>query len=114
MFEEMINIAKSKLVDINETINGLPSTQVTVILTDNNNIYVTVNDVEGSICEELKCDKNTKIVKMLTMWKDGSIDLSSIGFREALVKMDEDNNNTDILLQGKKQYFVKKLGQTIT
>lgn len=114
MFEKMISIAKSKLTAINENINGLPSPQVTVLLTDKNNIYVAVNDVDGSICEELKRDKNTKIVKMLTMWKDGCIDLSSIGFRKALIKMNDYNNNTDIILQGKEDYIIKKLAITIS
>ena len=43
----------------------------------------------------------------------GGIDLSSINFRKALVKMDEENNNTDIILQGKESYSIKKLAITI-
>ena len=113
MFEEMIRIAKSKLATIDELVEGLPAPQVTVLLSDNNNIYVAVNDADGTICEELKRDKNTKIIQMLTMWKDGGIDLSSINFRKALVKMDEKNNNTDIILQGKESYSIKKLAITI-
>ena len=72
-----------------------------------------VNDIDGIICEKIKHDKNTKITQMLTMWKDGSIDISSYAFRKTLVKMDEDNNNTDILLQGKNNYLIKKLADTI-
>ncbi len=113
MFEEMICIAKNKLATIDGIVEGLPVPQVTVLLSDNNNIYVAVNDVDGTICEELKRDKNTKIIRMLTMWKDGGIDLSSIGFRKALIKMDEENNDTDIILQGKESYLIKKLAVTI-
>ena len=113
MFEEMFNIARNKLENINEVVEGLPAPQVTVLLSDKNTIYVAVNDGDGTICEELKRDKNTKIIQMLTMWKDGGIDLSSINFRKALIKMDEENNNTDIILQGKGSYLIKKLAVTI-
>ena len=71
VFEEMIRIAKDKLATIDEFVEGLPAPQVTVLLSDNNNIYVAVNDADGTICEELKRDKNTKIIQMLTVWKDG-------------------------------------------
>ena len=113
MFEEMIRIAKNKLATIDELAEGLPAPQVTVLLSDNNNIYVAVNDAVGTICEELKRDKKTKIIQMLTVWKDGGIDLSSINFRKALVKMDEENNNTDIVLQGEESCSIKKLAITI-
>ena len=113
VFEEMFNIARNKLENINEVVEGLPAPQVTVLLSDNNTIYVAVNDGDGTICEELKRDKNTKIIQMLTMWKDGGIDLSSINFRKALIKMDEENNNTDIILQGEESYLIKKLAVTI-
>ena len=114
MFDKMISIAKSKLLNINEKVNGLPSPQVTVLLTDKNNIYVAVNDIDGSICEEMTCENDTKIVKMLTMWKNGCIDISPINFRKALVPMDEHNNNADVLLQGKTDYLIKKLSETIS
>ncbi len=113
MFEEMTSIAKSRLTDLNENTHGLPSPQVTVLLSGNDRIYVAVNDIDGTICDELKCDKNTKIVKMLTMWKDGSVDLSSIGFRKALIKLDKANNNTEIILQGKDGFLIKRLAETI-
>ena len=113
MFEEMLCIAKSKLATIDEIVEGLPAPQVTVLLVGDNNIYVAVNDIDGTICEELKCNSNTKIIKMLTMWKDGRVDLPSIDFRKALVKMDKDNNDTNIILQSKEHYLIKKLAETI-
>ena len=114
MFEEMFNVARNKVANINaEIIDGLPAPQVTVLYTNKDNIYIAVNDVDGLICEELKNADDTKIIRMLTMWKDGGIDLSSINFRKALIKMDEENNNTDIILQGKGSYLIKKLAVTI-
>ena len=114
MFEEMFNVARNKVANINdEIIDGLPAPQVTVLYTNKNNIYVAVNDGDGTICKKLKNADDTKIIRMLTMWKDGGIDLSSINFRKALIKMDEENNNTDIILQGKESYLIKKLAVTI-
>ncbi len=113
MFEEMIFIAKNKLATVDEITEGLPAPQVTVLLSDNNKIYIAVNDIDGIICEKIKHDNNTKITQMLTMWKDESIDIASYAFREVLIKMDGDNSNTDILLQGKNDCLVKKLADTM-
>ncbi len=113
MFEEMFSIAKNKLVNINECVKQLPAPQVIVLLTENNTIYVAENDVDGLICEKLKSDNNTKVVKMLTMWKNGQIDLPSIKFRKALVLLNENNNDTEILLQGKDDFIIKKLSSTL-
>lgn len=113
MIEKMINTAKNKLNEITEVANGLPEPQVTVLLTVGDNIYIAVNDLNGAICKELKQNKTTQISKIVTMWKDGGIDLSSITFRNALVKMDEYNKNTDIILQGKDGYLIKRLSVTM-
>lgn len=113
MFDKMISIAKSKLSNITENTSVLPLPQVAVLLTDKNNIYVAVNDIDGSICEEMTRENDTKIVKMLTMWKNGCIDLPSTKFRKSLVEIDEHNNLADILLRGKTDYLIKKLSATI-
>lgn len=114
MFKKMFEIAKNKLLTINEIADGLPAPQVTILLTDNNNIYVAINDIEGLICKKLKSENDTKILQMLTMWKDGSIDLSSISFRKELIKMDEYNSNTDIILKGTDGYLIKKISSTMS
>lgn len=113
MLEKMIKIAKNKLATTNESINCLPAPQVTVVLTDNDNIYVSVNDIDGTICEELKHNNDTKVTKTLTMWKNEIIDLPSIKFCKALASIDTYNNNTDIILQGKVGYLTKKLIDSI-
>jgi hypothetical protein len=113
MIEKMINTAKNKLNEITKGANGLPEPQVTVLLSDNDKVYVAVNDIEGLICEKLKNENATKIVRMITMWKDGGVDLPSVTFRNALVKMDEYNKNTEVVLQGKDGYLIKKLSVTM-
>ena len=113
MFKEMLKIAKKEVEALTEDKNVRPGQQVTVLLTDKDNIYIATNDFEGLICRELQEKKDKKITKMVTMWKDGCVDLSSFDFRKALVAMDEYNLNTEILLQGAKDYVVKKLSITI-
>lgn len=116
MFEQLLQIAKENLMTLNETVDvdGLPAPQVTVLLTANDAVYVAVNDVDGAICETLKHENDTKVVRMLTMWKDGGVDLSSHRFRVALVNMDERNTDTAIILQGENGLHTKPLGVTIT
>ncbi len=113
MFEEMFDIAKNTLARISEKVDGLPAPQVTVLFTDNDHVYVAVNDIDGLICEELQYKKDTKIVRMLTMWKEGGVDLASLKFRKALVEMDEYNDDTDIIVQGREGYLIKKLAVTM-
>ncbi len=110
MFEKMLGIAKNSLSLIGDK---KPKEQVTVLFSDKNNCYIAVDDFDGLICEELRANKDTKIVRLLTMWKGEHIDLPSIKFRRALIELDEYNNDTDIILQGKENYIVKKLSVTM-
>ena len=114
MFEQLLRIAKENPMTLNETVDGLPAPQVTVLLTANNTIYVAVNDVDGIICEKLVKNTDTKVVCMLTMWKNGGVDFSSHRFRLALVNMDERNTDTAIILQGENGLHTKPLRVTIT
>ena len=113
MFDKMISIAKSKLSNITENTSVLPLPQVAVLLTDKNNIYVAVNDIDGSICDQLISNDDTRIVKLLTMWKNGQVDVPSFAFRKAIIEMNTANKDTDILLQGSEGFIVKKLSQTM-
>lgn len=109
MYEELITMAKAKLVDGGDNIES----QITVLLSANNVFYVAVDDLDGSICESLKSNNDTKIAKMITMWKGVSIDLSSFAFRRALLQLNQDNSDTEIILQGRNCYNTKKLCVTI-
>ncbi len=109
MYEELIKMAKDKLVDGGDNIES----QITILLSANNVFYVAVDDLDGSICESLKSNNDTKITRMLTMWKDGAIDLSSFAFRRALIQTNKENYDTEIILQGWDCYNIKKLSVTI-
>ena len=113
MFNQLLQIAKEKLVTVDETLDGLPAPQVTVLLTANDTIYTAVNDVDGIICEKMVKNQDTKVVGMLTLWKNGGVDLSSHRFRVALVDMNECNTDTAIILQGENGLHTKALGVTI-
>ena len=113
MFDQLLKIANENLTTLNETVDGLPAPQVTVLLTANDTVYVAVNDVDGTICETLVKNQDTKVVCMLTMWKDCGLDLSSYRFRTALVNMDERNTDTAMILQGENGLHTKALGVTV-
>ncbi len=114
MFEKLIEVAADKLATVTERLDGLPAPQVIVLLTNNHKIYVTVNDVDGTICETLKRNHDTKILQMLAMWKGESLDLPSYDFRQALVELDSWNLTTGIVLQGKDGLTTKKLSETLS
>ena len=109
MFDELFAIAKAEIADLDEKAEGMPALQVTVLLTYSNHFYVAVNDVDGTICEKMKQTNDTRVIKVLTMWKDGSIDLPSFDFRDALIQMDERNLNAEMILNGMGGYHTKTL-----
>ena len=81
--------------------------------TGNDRIYIAVNDADGTICGELMEHADTRIVSMVTLWKDGGADLPSIRFRKALLEMDGHNRDTQMLLQGGNGYILKKIAETV-
>lgn len=109
MLDEMIGLALRRLVDMDVCPAGLPAPQVTVLLSRQGNTYVTENDIDGVICARLKEKNDTQILKSLTVWKGGQIDLPSYPFRRALLALDERNCDTELFLQGKDGVITKKL-----
>jgi hypothetical protein len=107
MFEKLYQIATEQLAKTDVAV-GLPCPQVTVLVTEKENIYVAINDVKGEICKQLQEKNDTKIVKILTVWKNGEIDLPSLAFRQALLLMDSDNGKARIYLQVETSYIMEK------
>ena len=113
MFDELFNMARAEIFGLDETAEGLPAPQVTVLLTAGNRFYVAANDIDGAICEKLKQENNTKVLKLLTMWKDGCVDVPSFAFCNALVQMDKRNLNAEMILNGMGGYHTKTLAASM-
>ncbi len=112
MLNNLLHLAKNTLSNMEQMVGSLPEPQVSVLATEKN-VYIAKNDVEGSICNELVCQNDTKIVNILTMWKNGQVDLPSFAFRKAVLAMNSKNKDTDILLQSAEGFVVKKLSETM-
>ena len=56
---------------------------------------------------EKKKNSDAKIERLICMWHDGSIDLPSFAFREALVAAEGSNLSAKMLLSGLNGYVVK-------
>ena len=111
IIDNMRSVATDRLSHLDICIDGLPAPQVTVLRTGQGNTYVTENDIDGAICARLKEKNDTHIVKSLTVWKGGQIDLPSYQFRKALLAMNAQNRDTELILQGKDKIISKKLSQ---
>ncbi|MBQ7034562.1 MAG: hypothetical protein IJN34_02375 [Clostridia bacterium] len=108
--QELFDIAKRALTDE----KTLKASQVTVLWTSNHCIYTAIDDLSGAICEELALKKDTRILKLITIWKNGQIDLPSLRFRQRMIALNENNKDTDMILQGKDGYIIKKVSQTMS
>lgn len=62
---------------------------------------------------EIKKNEDAKIDRLICMWHDGSIDLPSFAFREALLSVERTNLSTQILLNGSTGYIVKTVRATM-
>ena len=60
-----------------------------------------------------KKNGESKIERVVCMWHDGSIDLPSFAFREALVAVESGNLLAKILLNGSNGYAVKTVKATM-
>lgn len=58
---------------------------------------------------EKKKNSDAKIERLICMWHDGSIDLPSFAFREALVSAEVSNLSAKMLLSGLNGYVVKTI-----
>ena len=107
---ELFNIAKRAISED----GALMASQVTVLWTSNHRFYTAMDDWSGAICEELKIKNDTHILKILTVWKNGQLDLPSLRFRQRLIALNESNKNAEMILQGKDGYIIKRVSQTMS
>ncbi len=107
--QELLEIGKRAFTD-EKTLKAL---QVTVLWTSNHRFYTAIDDLSGAICEELALKKDTRILKLITIWKNGQIDLPSLRFRQRMIALNENNKDAEMILQGKDGCIIKKISQTM-
>ena len=102
--------------------NNLSSGNTVVMLTAKGTVYSvsfqnghSAIEAEGVIKLFIEKKKNSdaKIERLICMWHDGSIDLPSFAFREALVAIDSKNLSTQMLLNGLRGFVVKTVKATM-
>ena len=113
MFNDLLSFAKEILSKVNQIKEGLQESQAIVFTTAKSYTYISVVDTPQEICSQLISDNDTRILKLLTMWKTGQVDLPSLAFRKAILEMNSENKDTNILLQGKEGFIIKKLSETM-
>lgn len=112
-FEDLMSLARQALAPVEEAPAQLPEPLVYVLLSAGGNVYSVINDRFDEAIRALQADRDTAVRKVLTMWKSGTIDLPSYAFRSALLNLNTDNGNTELLVQGDAGRFVKRLGNTM-
>ena len=63
---------------------------------------------------EKKKNSDAKIERLICMWHDGSIDLPSYAFREALVSAEVSNLSAKMLLSGLDYHRISDFGEFLT
>ena len=105
MINNLLDIAKQNIKE---------NVQISVLLTESQNIYLS-KDIDGTdTLTELKINNDTTVSVMLTMWQSKEVDLPSMTFRKNLVKLNASNLNTDIVLRTNNGYLLKKLNKTLS
>jgi len=114
-FETMLEKVQSALSEETPT----RYLQATAVLTDHGNVYVAISRDESDwgyddLITMLKAKGETRILKMVTMWKDGGLDFASMKFRESVYRMNKENVETEILLVlEEERSSVKKMINTL-
>lgn len=112
MYDELLLLAKEKIASVDETVAGFPAPHVTVLVTERCTYYA-FNDLNGKICDTLaeKCD--TQILRLITVFQSGAVDIAPYKLRQALVELDVRNSNADVILQGLDGLKSRKLIDTL-
>ena len=72
--------------------------QVAVAFSAKGNLYTVLNNDYSSVLSTMRANKDTHILKLLTMWNNGSPDLPSYAFRTALRRLNPVNSATELCL----------------
>ena len=103
-------------------IETLSDGDVVVVLTTKGTVdSISFPDLKSSIeaegamrfFVEKKKKGDAKIERLICMWHDGSVDIPSFDFREALLAFESTNLSTKMLLNGLNGYVVKTVKATM-
>lgn len=114
-WEMLLNRAKSEVEQLSGgevvvmlTVKG---TVASVLFQDLNSAIEAEGAMKGLI--EMKKNEDAKIERLICMWHEGSVDIPSFAFREALLSVDSANLSTKMLLNGLTGYIVKTVKATM-
>lgn len=113
MFDKLLKTAVKALENVSETPKGCPMPQAAALLASSGKIYTAVNDLSGDICSGLRENGEEKLEKIVTVWKNGSVDLPSLEFRRALCAWRESSLNTEIMFTAGGERLIKPLRATM-
>ena len=68
---------------------------------------------EDLFLHSLQMQGDPQVTHLVCQWFDGSIDITSMHFREGLLSLSPENANTLLLLQGEGHYVVWPLQRTM-
>lgn len=108
-YEQLVCIAKEKLLSVNTVPEHLSAPLVYVLETAGGNIQTVINDGFQDIIDLLAQEKDTVIMKLVSMWKDGTVDVPSYAFRNALLELNTRNAQTRVLLRTEGGYTEKPI-----
>lgn len=97
--EELIVFAKEAIKDIETYPEGIPMPQATAFLTESGKTYVAVNDLDAAMVEDIQKAGECTISKLVTVWKDGRVDLPCFSMRKAVLELCAENSNTQVILE---------------
>ena len=117
VFDQMMQTSESLLKDISTT----KMTQAVVLLSSKGKEYSTIiedvlaeeKNAEKSLVSELRANDDTEICYILSVWKNGCVDVPSYDFRKMLCRLNIENKNAAIFLMGEAGYHVKSLDTTM-
>lgn len=109
-YESLLSAARMHLEHIDEKVADWPAPQVTVLVSSQSRVYAVCNDAYEMVLAEMTRNQDTHILRMLTLWKDGQLELPYHALRKALAALDQRNLETAIYFSDERY---KKLAVTI-
>ena len=113
MLNHLMNMAQTSLDALPDDGDML---QVTALYTSRDNFYtgITYGPQAG---EQLLCQlqeqDDTQVTHLVSLWKQGGLDVSSYDFRNALLKMNDKNGYAVFPIQGHERLVSRTIGASM-